>query len=101
MVQIDMDIPNSCEECRLYCREDGLSLCFAVSENGKLVRNSTVRQQWCPLIEMHEPCANCPLDPVRPVWKENKIYCGACGKRIPRKINAHYCHKCGRGINWL
>ena len=46
-------------------------------------------------------CANCPLDPIRPVWKDNKIYCGACGKRIPRKINAHYCHKCGRQINWL
>ena len=46
-------------------------------------------------------CANCPMDPVRPVYKDNKIYCGACGKRIPAKINAHYFHKCGRGINWL
>ena len=58
----------------------------------------TIRQL---LTMQREPCANCPMIPVRPVWKENKIYCGACGKRIPRKIGAHYCHKCGRMINWL
>ena len=48
-----------------------------------------------------EPCVNCPMIPVRPVSKDNKIYCGACGRRIPKKINAQYCHKCGRSINWL
>ena len=48
----------------------------------------------------HEVCRNCLYQPIRPVWKDNKIYCGACGKRIPRKINAHYCHNCGRRILW-
>ena len=42
----------------------------------------------------------CTQEAVKPVWKDNKIYCGACGKRIPRKIGAHYCHKCGRQIAW-
>ena len=37
--------------------------------------------------------------PVYPVLKNNKIYCGSCGKRIPRKIKARFCHKCGKKIN--
>ena len=27
-------------------------------------------------------------------------YCGKCGCRIPLKIKAHYCHKCGTLIDW-
>ena len=27
-------------------------------------------------------------------------YCGQCGCRIPLKIKAHYCHKCGTPIDW-
>ena len=33
-------------------------------------------------------------------WQNGKCYCGYCGKRIPRKIKARYCHKCGHKINW-
>ena len=39
-------------------------------------------------------------EPVKPTWKDGKAYCGACGKRIPLKIGARYCHKCGRGVAW-
>lgn len=28
-------------------------------------------------------------------------YCGNCGCRIPLKIKAHYCHKCGTEIDWI
>ena len=28
-------------------------------------------------------------------------YCGKCGCRIPLKIKAHYCHKCGTPIDWI
>ena len=52
------------------------------------------------VLEDHEVCANCPMDPVKPSWHQGKAYCGACGKRIPQKINAHYCHKCGRKVVW-
>ena len=34
-------------------------------------------------------------------YRDGKYYCGACGKRIPLKIKAHYCHKCGVKLLWL
>lgn len=50
--------------------------------------------------EEHEVCANCSYKAVKPEWRQGKAYCGACGKRIPMKIKAHYCHKCGRKVWW-
>ena len=37
---------------------------------------------------------------VEPTWQQGKAYCGSCGKRIPLKIGARYCHKCGRAVKW-
>jgi hypothetical protein len=37
---------------------------------------------------------------VEPTWQQWKAYCGACGKRIPLKIGARFCHKCGKPISW-
>lgn len=39
-------------------------------------------------------------NPVLPEWKDGKAYCGDCGKRIPKKIGARFCYKCGRRILW-
>lgn len=36
----------------------------------------------------------------KPTWQQGKAYCGQCGCRIPLKIKARYCHKCGTKINW-
>ena len=36
----------------------------------------------------------------KPEWQCGKAYCGACGRRIPPKIKARYCPKCGREIDW-
>lgn len=37
----------------------------------------------------------------KPVYRDEfHVYCGACNKRIPLKIKANYCHKCGEKINW-
>ena len=33
-------------------------------------------------------------------WRQGKAFCGNCGLRIPTKIKARYCHKCGRKIRW-
>lgn len=49
----------------------------------------------------HEVCVNCPLQPVKITMRDNKYYCGACGKRIPHKIKANFCPKCGRQILWI
>lgn len=32
------------------------------------------------------------------IYSNNKQYCGGCMKRIPKKIKAHYCHKCGKRL---
>ena len=37
---------------------------------------------------------------VEPTWQQGKAYCGSCGKRIPLKIGARFCHKCGKPILW-
>ena len=37
---------------------------------------------------------------VEPTWQQGKAYCGSCGKRIPLKIGARFCHKCGRLVSW-
>ena len=37
---------------------------------------------------------------VEPTWHQGKAYCGSCGKRIPSKIGARYCHKCGKPLKW-
>ena len=37
---------------------------------------------------------------VEPTWRQGKAYCGSCGKRIPLKIGARFCHKCGRSVKW-
>ena len=36
-----------------------------------------------------------------PIWSQGKSYCGYCGKRIPKKIKAKYCPKCGQKIKWI
>jgi len=37
---------------------------------------------------------------VEPTWQQGKAYCGSCGKRIPLKIGARFCHKCGQAVKW-
>lgn len=37
---------------------------------------------------------------VEPTWQQGKAFCGSCGKRIPLKIGARYCHKCGKAVKW-
>lgn len=37
---------------------------------------------------------------VEPTWQQGKAYCGSCGKRIPLKIGARFCHKCGKPVLW-
>lgn len=37
---------------------------------------------------------------VSPTWQQGKAYCGSCGKRIPLKIGARFCHKCGQAVKW-
>lgn len=37
---------------------------------------------------------------VKPTWQQGRAYCGSCGRRIPLKIGARYCHKCGKALKW-
>lgn len=100
-----MPMPESCDRCLLnydfcYChglKEDDPHY----KEWGSDDFDYTTRPDYCPLKAEHDmPCFNCPMQPIRPTYRDNKVYCGQCGKRIPLKINAYYCHKCGREIDW-
>ena len=37
-------------------------------------------------------------EPIEPIVKDNKYYCGDCQKRISLKVKPRYCYKCGREI---
>lgn len=105
MIKIDMPIPERCGVCfAMHTDEIGLESWCGIDETARDLYTddiNTKRPDWCPLRDEHEVCVNCPMNPIRPTWQQGKAYCGQCGKRIPLKINANYCHKCGREINWL
>ena len=103
MIQVNLPMPDNCLDCPA-CNE--YAVC-AIPVDGKGFGEQDVsdfsdsRPDWCPLKAEHDmPCFNCPMNPIRPTYRDNKVYCGQCGKRIPLKINAYYCHKCGREIDW-
>ena len=99
-------MPERCGVCfAMHTDEIGLESWCGIDETERDIYTddiNTKRPDWCPLKTEHDmPCCNCPMNPIRPTWQQGKAYCGQCGKRIPLKINAHFCHKCGREINWL
>lgn len=102
MIKIDMDMPGNCLDCPA-CNE---YLMCAIPVSGHDFGENDVRDysqgrpDWCPLKDEHAVCVNCSFQPTRPTWQQGKAYCGQCGKRIPLKIKANYCHKCGREILW-
>lgn len=117
MIKIDMDMPGNCTSCPFI--EQVTSSCLASGDDPGFTafvglqdvefveydewkrKASSSRDPRCPLHDEHDmPCFNCPMKPIRPTWQQGKAYCGQCGKRIPLKINANYCHKCGREILW-
>ena len=91
MIQINMELPNSCSECRFeteagYCKAMESGFCGNTTEEG--------RPEWCPLKEQ---------EPVKPTWWQGKAYCGKCGQKMPRKrdgIERRYCSFCGRAVKW-
>ena len=48
--------------------------------------------------DSHELCANCPLNPVRPIYKGKKAYCGHCHKLL--SVSGDYCSKCGQKVEF-
>ena len=106
MIRIDIDMPDRCGVCfAMHSDEIGLESWCGIDETARDIYTEDInakRPDWCPLKAEHDmPCFNCPMQPIRPTWQQGKAYCGQCGKRIPLKIKANYCHKCGREINWL
>lgn len=105
MIRIDIDMPGRCGMCfAMHTDEIGLESWCGIDETARDIYTEDIkthRPDWCPLKDEHAVCDNCYLLSVRPTWQHGKAYCGQCGKRIPLKIKANYCHKCGREINWL
>lgn len=95
MIQVDLPMPEACDVCPMnydfcYCR--------AINDEAWEKYGDDWNNNVC---ERRDHPDYCPLNPIRPTWQQGKAYCGQCGKRIPLKIKANYCHKCGREINWL
>lgn len=52
-VQIDMDMPKSCEECRFCIYEPPSPFC-AVTNYIVLTTDNVSKMEWCPLQEVKE-----------------------------------------------
>ena len=99
MVQIDMDMPKSCETGRFaayteYCH----IICFLTGNNvSGLVK---MRDAECPLVEVGEDI-NVTTKTGRWIWKtEDKYYCSCCNEEIAVKevMNVpqyEWCPMCG------
>lgn len=38
-------------------------------------------------------------EPVKPVFRQCKIFCGRCGIAFPKDVE-HYCPNCGQAVKW-
>ena len=66
-----------------------------------LEERKTYGHEWCTTSMAQDTLALLKEQKaVEPTWQQGKAYCGACGKRIPLKIGARFCHKCGKPISW-
>ena len=82
----------------LYGAGEDLSFCWRVGQLGeKIYCDSRI---MCGHIGTKEYGATDSVPATHVEWKDNKAYCGSCGKRIPAKIDAKFCHKCGKYIAW-
>lgn len=91
MVQINIPMPHCCVLCP-FSKFSGANVVCTYGFSrivGAYEEAEKQRAGWCPL-----------LGSVAPEWRQGKAYCGNCGKRIPLKIGARFCHKCGREIDW-
>ena len=91
----------------LFC--DDISFCPVRCDRLDCMRNQqNIRDRTIPhsyFMEIPDDCpkenfGNLPVTSAKPTWQQGKAYCGACGKRIPLKIKARFCHKCGKEIDW-
>lgn len=73
-----------------------------------LEKAKLIIETWVPMFEQYNAPAGIDeaiallkeQEAVEPTWQQGKAFCGSCGKRIPLKIGARYCHKCGRAVKW-
>lgn len=60
MIQIDMDMPKSCEVCQFRfprgsIEVEGPVIIHLCSVKLKAISNLRTREEWCPLIEVKDP----------------------------------------------
>lgn len=82
----------------LYGMGEDMAFCWRVNQIGeKVYCDSRIK---CGHIGMKEYGADDSVTATKAEWRDGKAYCGGCGKRIPAKIGAKFCHKCGKYIAW-
>ena len=97
MIQIDMQMPENCSECR-FATERGF--CKAKPEDFCGYTDDTKRPDWCPLKER---------EAVEPTINEyGEIFCGNCGENvgiigqtIKIVVRMKYCPECGMAVKNL
>ena len=118
MIQIDMKIPECCDQCFAlddtgdypYCMisHDSRGYTFPIFEK---------RMESCPLkeqaitheqaidylistgwLQKHDRIISQPVEATPLAKDKHHWYCGRCGCRIRWKIKPRFCHKCGAKI---
>ena len=104
MIQIDMPMPDNCDECR-FNTEYGF--CKAMPDNFCGNTDNRKRPEWCPMREQE------PKQVIRKQCKKEhddgsidyfaEWYCPHCNMLILRGFDnpsIKFCYKCGKPILW-
>jgi len=92
MIQIDMQMPENCSECRF---ETECGYCKAMPDNFCGYTDEVERPNWCPLKEQEavvHPEPSCEMTYI------TDCCCDLCGVQLIREDN--FCRCCGKRIEW-
>lgn len=105
MIQIDMEMPESCPKCKFYQAQHNTEYCIVTgyglrAEDIFAVTDSVEKAKpyWCPLQEPVKPIMRREMDDICSCI-DNVAYCGKCGAPIGR-LKQNYCSNCGQAVKW-
>lgn len=98
MIQIDMPMPDNCDECR-FNSEYGY--CKAMPDNFCGNTDDRKRPEWCPLKEQETVKPYIDIDEAKcPICKVKLTRQELLGDDVLLEDFFDYCPHCGREVKW-
>ena len=89
MIQIEMEMPEGCNECRF---ETDCGFCKAMPANfcGNTIDGK--RPEWCPLKEQEPKLVK--------IDRNRGVLCPSCGNELFTYPQQKFCDECGQAVKW-